>query len=113
MAMATMCAYPPYQHEWTHWKCVLRCCSNCPHIDLPDQEPDRHYSNASPSISFNIYHLIARCTVHGRRLQNEKKICRLCFQDPATVTPAKLYTRKEIVMMETYIADFYTSFYIP
>ena len=29
------------------------------------------------------------------------------------MTPAKLYTRKELFMMETYIADFRTSFYIP
>ena len=38
---------------------------------------------------------------------------RLRFQDPSTVTPAKLYTRKELVIMATSIADFHTSFYIP
>ena len=45
---ATMCAYPPHQHALPHWKCVLRCCSNLTNIDLPDQESDRHHSNASP-----------------------------------------------------------------
>ena len=39
--------------------------------------------------------------------------CSLCFQYPDTVTPSKLYTIKELVIMETYIADFYTIFYIP
>ena len=29
------------------------------------------------------------------------------------MTPAKIHTKKELVMMETYIADFHTSFYIP
>ena len=43
----------------------------------------------------------------------QKEFFRLCFQDPATVTPAKLYNIKELVMMETYISDFHTSFYIP
>ena len=42
-----------------------------------------------------------------------KDNCRLCFQDTANVTPAKLNTRKEIVIMETSIVDFHTSFYIP
>ena len=111
--MATMFSYTPSQHVLPHWKCVLHCCSNCPRIDLTDQESDRHHSNASPSIIFHIYHLIARCTVHGRRPLDERKNDRLCFQDLATVTPEKLYTRKKIVMMETYIADFHTSFYIP
>ena len=36
-AMATMCAYTPYQHALKHWICVLRCCSNYPNIDLPYQ----------------------------------------------------------------------------
>ena len=38
---------------------------------------------------------------------------RLCLQDTATVSTAKIYTRKELVTMETSISDFHTSFYIP
>ena len=34
-AMATMFAYPPSQHSLPHWKCVLLCCDNLPHIKLP------------------------------------------------------------------------------
>ena len=73
MAMVTMCAYPPSQHALTHWKCVLRCCANCPHIDLPDQEPYRHHYNTSPSVSFRIYNLITRCIVYRRRPIDEDK----------------------------------------
>ena len=51
--------------------------------------------------------------MHRRRPLDENKICRLCFQDLATVTPAKLYTIKEIVMIETSIADLHISLYIP
>ena len=76
MDMDTMCAYLPYQHALPHWKFVLRFCSNCPRIDLPYQESDKHYFNPSPSIRFHIYHLITWFTVHGRRPLDEKKICR-------------------------------------
>ena len=69
----------------TQLKCVLRYCTNCPCIDITGQESDRHNSNTSTSICFNIYHLIK----------------------------TKIYTRKELVMMETSIADFHKSFYIP
>ena len=113
MYMKIMCAYPPYQHALSHWKCVLVCCSNLPHIDILDQYSDRRNSNASPSINFHFYHLIARCTVRERQPLDEKKICSLCLQDLDNVTHAKIYTRKELVMMETYISDFHKSFYIP
>ena len=92
MVMDTMCAYPPSQHTLPQWKCVLHYCSTFPRIDLPDQWSGKYYSNAYPSVGFNIYHLISRFTLHGRRPLNEIKCFRLCFQDPATVTPAKLYS---------------------
>ena len=113
MDMAKICAYPPSQHAFPHGKCVLRCCYNCLCIDIPDKESDMHHSKTSPSISFHIYHLIARCAVHVRHPIDENKICCLCFQYPDTVKLEKPYTRKELVTMETSIADFQKSFYIP
>ena len=62
---------------------------------------------------FHIYHLIAHCTLHGRRSLDKNKICCFCLQYLATVSPAKIYTRKELFMMDTSIYDFHTSFYIP
>ena len=41
MANATMCAYPQSDHELPHWECVLRCCAECSHINLPDQETNK------------------------------------------------------------------------
>ena len=52
-AMKKMCEYPPSQHEFPHWKFMLCCCANCPHIDLPDQESDKHHSNTPTSICFH------------------------------------------------------------
>ena len=74
MAMATMCAYPPSQHAFPHWKFVLSGCADCLCIDLPDQESDRHNSNTPPPISFQIYHTIAQCTVNERLPLDEKNM---------------------------------------
>ena len=46
IAMAKMCAYPPYLYALPHWKFVLRCFSNFPLIDIPGQGSDRYNSNA-------------------------------------------------------------------
>ena len=37
MANSTMCTYPQSEHSLPHWKCVLRCCADCPCINIPDQ----------------------------------------------------------------------------
>ena len=113
MENATMCAYTQSDYASPHWKYVLRCCSKCSCVNLPDQETDDKYSNTRPSIIFHIYHLIARCKAHGRLPLNEKKICRIFKQDSATEKSTKIYTRKELVIMEITISNFHTSFYIP
>ena len=86
--MVIICAYQPSQHALTHWKFVLCCCVNCPCIDIPDQESDRHHSNTSLSVCFYVYHLIVRCTVHGRRPQHKNKIYCLFLHEPATFSTA-------------------------
>ena len=35
--MSKICAYTQSHHALPHWKCVLRCCDNFPHIDIPSQ----------------------------------------------------------------------------
>ena len=96
-----------------HWKHVLRCCVIFPCINLLDQETDNQYSDTTPSIGFHIYHIIAGCTVHGRITLKDKTVFRICKQQSSSDESSKIYTRKELVMMETTICDFNTSFYIP
>ena len=108
-----MGAYSQSDHALPHWKCVFRCCAKCPSINLPDQKTDDKYTNTSPSIRFHIYHLIERCTKHGRFLLTDTKSCCKCQQDTASGQSTKIYTRKELVMMETTISNFHTNFYIP
>ena len=43
MSNATMCAYPHSDDALPHWKCLLRCCSDCPCINLPDQETNKKH----------------------------------------------------------------------
>ena len=51
--------------------------------------------------------------MHVRHPSDKRKICRLCLQDPDTMSPAKLYIRKELVRIETSIDNFHTIIYIP
>ena len=78
---ATMCEYPQSDHALPHWKCVLQCCTKCPCVNITDQETDDQYYDTTPSISFHIYHLIARCTANRRLPLNDRKICCMCRND--------------------------------
>ena len=84
MEKAKMCAYSQLDHVLPHCKCVLLCCAKFPSITIPDQETYDQYPNTSPSIRFHIYHLIARCTKHGRLPLTDKEICRKCQHDTAS-----------------------------
>ena len=66
MANSTMWTYPQSYHALPHWKCVLWCFVDCPYTNLPDQETNRKHDRTTPSIRFHIYHIIERCTAHGR-----------------------------------------------
>ena len=113
MAKAKMCAYPQSDHVLPQWKYVLQCFSKCPSINIPDQETGYQYPNTSPSIRFHVYHIIAHCTKHGRLPLTDQKSCRKCQQYSDSVQSTKMYTRREILMMEITISNFHTSFYIP
>ena len=113
MANDTMCTYPQSDHALPHWKCVLRCCSKCPCINIPDQETDNQYSETTPSMRFHSYHIIGSCNSHGIIPLKDRKICDMCEQQSLPDKSTKIYTRKELVMMETTISGFHTSFYIP
>ena len=52
MANATMCAYPQLDHALPHWKCVLRCCVDCPCINITDQETTKKMTKHHPQLGF-------------------------------------------------------------
>ena len=84
MENARMCAYSHSDHALPHWKFVLRCCAQCPSINISDQEIYDQYPDTSPSIRFHIYHLISSCKKYGRVLLTDKKICCKYQQDTAS-----------------------------
>ena len=67
----------------------------------------------TPSIRFHIYHIIGRCAIHGRLSLKDKNSCSMCKQESSSDKSTKIYTRKELVITETKIYEFHTSFYIP
>ena len=54
MAKSTMCAYSQSDNQLLHRKCVLRCCSKCPSINITDQEKYDKHPNPSPSKNSNL-----------------------------------------------------------
>ena len=63
-----------------------------------------------PIIQFHVYQHTARCTVHARHPFNENKHCQLYEASIDTKFNAKLYTRKELVMMKSSIVEFHQVF---
>ena len=112
VANATMCPYPQSDHALPHWKCVFSFCAECSCINLPDQETTKKHEETAPYIRFHIYHIIGCCTTHIKTPLRDKKICYMCKQESSTDKSTKIYTGKELVMMETTISDFHASFYI-
>ena len=90
----------------------MRCCAQFPRIDTASQKSDKNNSNTYPKISFNLYKLVLHCKMHGRFPINENKKYRLGLSVTGSVPNSNIYTRKNLLIMETSISDFHTSFYI-
>ena len=58
MENATMCTYPQSDHALPHCKIVLRCCSGCPCINIPDQETDKNMKKQNPQLGFTFITLL-------------------------------------------------------
>ena len=53
-----MCIYLQSDHAIPHWKCILWCCAECPHINLIYQETDKKHKRNNPlnTVSNLSYH---------------------------------------------------------
>ena len=107
MAMATMCTCPSQHHGLPHCKCVLRCWNKCPIIIITNQEINTYATKICSTIRFNVYCNVSRFSVHGIRPYEEWKIFSMCSTDIISVTPGKIYTKKELVLLETLISEFH------
>ena len=52
MTNATMCTYYQFDHALPHCKCALRCCADCPCINIPDQETNKNMNKQHPLLGF-------------------------------------------------------------
>ena len=52
MVNSTVCAYSHYDNALPQWKCVLRCCAECPCINIPDQETNKNMKKQYPQLGF-------------------------------------------------------------
>ena len=94
----------PSQHHWIpHWKYVLRCCEKFPSISIPHQEKNTYATNTCSTISCHIYRNASCYNVCGIQPYKERTICSMCSTDLISITPGKVYTRKELVLLETLI----------
>ena len=50
MEQVTMCTYSQSDHALPHWKRVLRCCSKCTRINIPDQKTDKNMTKQHPQL---------------------------------------------------------------
>ena len=90
MANATICTYSQSYHVLPHYKCVLRCCAQCPSINITDQETYDKHKNPSRPIRFHSYNMIARCTKKCRLPLTDKNVFCECQQDTDSVQSTKI-----------------------
>ena len=62
IANATMNTYPNSDNALPHWKCVLRCCYECPYINIHYQERNKSMNRKHPQLGFTF--IISLDVVH-------------------------------------------------
>ena len=108
-----MCLFPSKHHGISHCKCVLRCCDTLSGIVIPTQEENIYTTNTCPTIRLHVYQNISHRTFDSRRQYEERTTCTMCSTVPSSDTDAKVYTRKDLVLLVTPIIEFHKKFYIP
>ena len=110
--MATMCPYHSQHHGLPYCKGVLRCCDKYPGNRITHKKKNTDAKNTSSAINFHVYNNVSRCNVNGICPCEEQTICSMCYTDISYVTTGKVYTRKELVLIETSILKFHNKYYI-
>ena len=79
---------------------------------IPNQEENRDAANTCPKIYFHVYRNVSCCKIYGRCPYEEGTTCSMCSTMLRNYTTAKLYTWKDIVLIDTLIREFNNNFYI-
>ena len=113
MDRSKMCDFSSNHNTLPHWKCVLWCCLSCSIIVTTTQELHNTNKTTYPTILFHMHNVISRCKVHDRRPIEERKSWESCSAVQPENSNEKVYSRKELVLMEKYIFEFHENNYIP
>ena len=112
MAMPKMCTCTSKHHELLHWKCVLYCCDKWPSIVIPSHEANKDTTNTCLTIIFHVYHNVLHCNMHGLPTYYKQTTCSFYYKMTISYRTEKVYTKKELVLLETSIPEFQESFHI-
>ena len=110
--MESMFPYNSEHNAMNHWKCVLRCCDKCPSMVIPNQEANRDTPHTYPKIHFHVYINVSHCTMHGIHPNGENTTCCMFSTVASADTTEKIYTQKDIVLLQKYITESHKKFYI-
>ena len=106
-----ICTYPQSDNALPHLKCVLRCCADCPCINIPDKEIDKNRNEPYPQLGFTFITPLDVVLLMVEFHWKTKKY-HMCKQKYSSDKSTKTYTRKELVMTETKTYYFHASFSI-
>ena len=124
-ADSVLCTQTNDECKFPNWEFVLRKCTVCSSIVLPEFEMDT--SIMAPMIMFNTYMTQFTCSRHGILILEQittyldakvkfKKTCLLCEDFIKIKTPdftcGKLYERVKLFSMQRKIGGFHSEFYI-
>ena len=110
-AFSTMCPFPVTGIDLPKWNCVLKCCSSCPKVALPEEEVNENVGTSK--IKFHVYRDVSRCSICGVLPFDEGKVCMKCNDETDPSLKGRVYTKKEIVLLGEKISSFHQNYYMP
>ena len=106
-----MCSYPLENINIPHFRCVLKCCNNCPALSVPDEEISME--RQLPRIKFHVYKDIYRCSLYGQLPLIDGDRCLSCVEQHDVSKRGKVHTKRELVLLDDSISTFHSKFYKP
>ena len=94
-------------------KCVLHCWFKCPSTVTPSQTENKDTTDTCPKKCLCVYKYIPHFTVDGIHPYKNGQHVQCDPQLLALIQLNKVYTRTELVLLETSIAEYHKKVYMP
>ena len=112
MANATTCAYPHSDNALPHWKCVLRCCANCPKLIFLTKKKRKNMKKQHPQLGFTFITSLDVVLLMGEFHWKTRKYVTCVTKNLHQINLQKYTPEKNQVMMETIVSVLRTILYI-